>query len=248
MKIKDFQLSRLRNGEHFQLHTDFKNLVEKYTAEKLSIKKQFEIYLQLYAHEDEVLEKIRKSAITQQISDADALRDTTFKGLIEVVGAAQKHFNAEVREAARKVQILIDAYKDIVKLPYNEETAKIYNLTQELQTIYANDITTMKIADWVKELETNNKQFDSLMNQRYEEQFSKTTTNSREIRSQIDACYKMLTDIINTFFIVNPQPEYNDFIEELNLRIDYYNNTLAQRQGRSEAKNNNEANAEESKG
>lgn len=232
MKIKYINLYLLRNGEHFQYHTDFKNLVEKYTAEKLSIKQQFEIYLKLYDHEDEVLEKIRKSAITQQITDADTTRDITFKGLTEVVVAAQKHFNTEVRECARKVQIVIDAYKDIVKLPYNEETAKIYNLVQDLQTVYATEIATMKIEDWVKELETNNKQFDALMNQRYEEQFAQTPTNAREIRSQIDLYYRTLVDIINTFSIVTPQQEYNDFIQELNVRIEYYNNTLAQRQGR----------------
>ncbi|MGL4484313.1 MAG: DUF6261 family protein [Anaerovoracaceae bacterium] len=248
MKINNIRLLLLRNGEHFQFHTDFKELAEKYGVEKLGIKSQYEAYLLLYAHEDEVLEKIRKSAITQQITDADTTRDTTFKGLIEVVSAGQKHFSAAVREATRKVQILIDSYKDIAKLPYNEETAKIYNLVQELQTLYAEEVATMKIEEWVQELDNNNKYFESLFESRYEEQFSKTPTNAREIRTQIDASYKTLTDIVTTFSIVTPKPEYNDFMRELNIRIDYYNNTLSQRQGRAVAKKETGTKDDEVKG
>ncbi|MGL4484882.1 MAG: DUF6261 family protein [Anaerovoracaceae bacterium] len=233
MKTKSLDLSKLRNGEHFQFHTDIKNLVQKFTPEKLSIQEAFQKYLLLYAHEDEVLEKIRKSATTAQIAEADTTRDITFKGLVEAVSTAQKHFKPEVREAARKVQILFDTYGKIADLPYNEETAKIYNLIEEMKKEYAADIATMKLEDWVQELDKNNKQFDTLMNQRYDEQLSKATTNPREIRSQIDVAYKSMMDIVNAYAIISTEPAYKQFIQELNLRIDYYNNTLAQRRGRN---------------
>lgn len=233
MKVNFLNLNRLRNGEHFQFHTDVKNLVEKFDANKLSIKDPFEKYLLLYDHEDEVLEKIRKSATTEQIAEADTTRDITLKGLTEAVSTAQKHFKPEVREAARKVQILLNTYGKIADLPYNEETAKIYNLIEEMKKDYATDIATMKLEDWVQELENNNKQFDTLMNQRYDEQLSKTTTNPREIRSQIDTLYKSMMDIINAYAVISTEAVYNQFIQELNLRIDYYNNTLALRRGRN---------------
>lgn len=245
MKITKLDLNQLRNGEHFQFHTEFKELVQQFTAETLNIKTDFDQYLKLYAHEDEVLEKIRKSATTQQINEADSIRDMTYRGLVDVISAAQKHFNAEVRESARKVQILIDTFGNISRLPYNEETAKIYNLVQEMKNQYSSDITLLKLEDWVQELDKNNKNFEALINQRYDEQMDKTTTNAREIRSQIDPVYRNITEAIDVFARVTPKAEYEEFAKALNLRIDTYSLTLAQRAGRADAKKGDEGNSTE---
>jgi len=75
MKINAITLIRLRNDANFQFHTEFKELAEKLTPEALKIKPLFEAYLPLYEKVDLALKKIVKSAITEQIQDADKARD-----------------------------------------------------------------------------------------------------------------------------------------------------------------------------
>ena len=107
MKCNKFRVEQLRNEEWFQFYTEFKNLVEQHTAPMLEIDVLFTNFLSLYADADEALVIIRKSATTEQISDADITRDGTFRGFVNAVKSAHSHFNAEKRELAKRVQISI---------------------------------------------------------------------------------------------------------------------------------------------
>jgi hypothetical protein len=54
MKIEKINLLHLRNDAHFQLHTEFRDLVMKHGAEALKTKPLFQAYLPLYDREDEL--------------------------------------------------------------------------------------------------------------------------------------------------------------------------------------------------
>ena len=88
MKITAIDNTKLRNEEHYQFQTDFKGLVEKNTPAALGIAVQFTAYLPLYDNEGEALNVIRRSAVTDDLSDADILRDSTFRGVTDAVKAA----------------------------------------------------------------------------------------------------------------------------------------------------------------
>ena len=100
MKIKDFSLSRLRNEEHFQFFTSFRDLVLVFTVLALNIELLFNLFLAAYANELAALDLIRKSAISDDLVDADAERDNVFRGMCDAVKSALNHFNADVRAAA----------------------------------------------------------------------------------------------------------------------------------------------------
>ena len=80
MKTYKIDLRALRNDEHFQFNTEFRDLLTANNPAALKVAPQFEAYLTLYAQEDEALKKITKSAITADIQDADHQRDLTFRG------------------------------------------------------------------------------------------------------------------------------------------------------------------------
>ena len=74
MKITSIDNTQLRNEEHQQFQTDFKGLVEINTPATLSIAVQFTAYLPLSANEGEALSVIRRSAVTDDLTDADIRR------------------------------------------------------------------------------------------------------------------------------------------------------------------------------
>ncbi|MGL4956878.1 MAG: DUF6261 family protein, partial [Bacteroidales bacterium] len=125
MTCKRLHLEGLRNEECFQYLTEVRDLTQKYGAEALDLEAIFEKFLSLYQDFDVALEKIRKSSYTQQIADADAQRDTLFRGFVDTIKSAHNHFNTNYRESARKLQIALDHYGNIAQKSYDEQTAAV---------------------------------------------------------------------------------------------------------------------------
>ena len=242
MKCKRLRVKELRNEEWFQFYTAFKKLVEKHTAQRLSISEEFIVFLSLYADADEALEVIRKSMNTEPINDADITRDCTFRGFSDAVQSALNHFDPGKREAARKVQIVFDHYGNIAQLSNNQQTASTGNFLQEMRGARAADITLLGLTDWVDKLDEDNQALDALMEGRYDENAAKTSLRMKEVREKTDSCYR---DIINRLdalmlILLNAEDVYGAFLDELNERISFYGNILAQRKGISKAKREKE--------
>jgi len=233
MEIRIVRKSKLRNEEHFQYGTEFKDLILKSTAATLGIATEYAAYELLHIGEGVALDVILKSGFTIVIEDADITRNTTFRGLKGAVKSATKHFSAETKQAAGRVKLVFDHYGNVTKKNYNEETAAINSLITDLNNDHAADVATLGIADWLTELKANNDAFDALMKSRYSEEASKTQLRMKEVRKEVDKAYTTIVDRINALIIVNGARGYTAFVNELNERVDKYNLIIAQREGRN---------------
>lgn len=232
MTVLKLKLKYLHNEEHFQFMTDFKSLVVKSESKKLNIEAHFAEFLVKYDTENEVLQKIRKSDITSKISDMDSERDELYRGILFAVKSATTHFNMNTRAAAERVSILTEKAGDVIRKPYNEETAAISTLVQEAKGAYATDFATIGLTDWIDIIDTKNKAFVELMNNRYSDLSVQTEFNMKEIRSEIDEIYRSIVTRIQALLIITPSPELETFVKELNVRIGKYNHNIALRKGR----------------
>ena len=133
MKIIRFAISRMRNAEHFQYMTEFKDLFAIFTPPALKIVKFFVIFMELFKKEDECLIVLQKSEYTEQMSDEDLRRDSILRILRALINAALLHTGATVKAAANRLDILFNTYGNLAQKPNDEETSGIYNLTQELE-------------------------------------------------------------------------------------------------------------------
>lgn len=233
MKIINLNLKNLRNDEHYQFQSDFKGLLIQYDAASLGIEVDYNNYLPLYTQEEEALDKIIKSAITEELADADKLRDFTFRGLCNSVQAGCHHFNAAKQQAGQNLQVVFNRFGNLSIKPYDEETAAITALVSDLQTTYTADITSLGIGDWVTELKANNQHFETTKNIRYTEEGAKTQLRMKLVRNAVDRAYRGIAEHINALIIVNGYIHYKDFVNALNLRNDHYKMVVAQRKGRN---------------
>ena len=237
MNIEGIATSQMRNDAYFQFHTEFRDLIIKTDADKLKVKKQFEdIYLPLYVQLDNIFKKIRKSALTEKIQEADVLRDNMYIGINEISKAYLRHFDAETCDAAKRVRIVMDTYGNVAKKPLQEETSAVYNLLQELQGKYSSDIQKIGLKNWVDNLQKTNEDFDALVKGRYDEEAAKTDAVMKEVRKEMDAAYKNLCDIINVFAMIDDDKDVFDlFIKTLNVIIAKYT-TMIQQTGKKKDK------------
>jgi hypothetical protein len=223
MSIKKLNLAHLRNDAHFQFHTAFRDLAVKHTPQALKIAPLWGAYLTHYRLEDEALKKIVKSDLTRRIQEADAARDEVFAGMSAAVSAACKHFNAAVRAAAMRVQVVFDTYGNVARKPLNEETSAIYNLLQDLmREKYAEDVSAVGATEWAQELQRLNAAFDALVTKRFEETGERSDIVLKSERAALDDSYKKIVTRINALEEVEGAGAYKEFIDTLNAIISKY--------------------------
>ncbi|MDR0516976.1 MAG: DUF6261 family protein [Fibromonadaceae bacterium] len=222
MKIQSLKTHNLRNDAHFQFHTEFRNMVAKHGAATLKIKPQYDSYLPLYDREDEALKKIVKSEFTAKIHEADKARDDIYIGMVEMNTAALKHFSPQIREAATRLKIVFDTYGKVAQKPLNEETSAIYNILQELNGKYTEDVSAVGIGQWVSELEARNNAFEKLVVERFDEAAAKTDIVLKDARAQLDAVYFAMRERLNALVVVEGVADYEVFIKTLNVVIAKY--------------------------
>jgi hypothetical protein len=233
LKIKDSPLSRFQNDEHYNFHTDVNGLITYFTAASLLIEAEYATYSPLLEDEGEALNFVRKSSYSVALSESDKVRDNTIYGMDDAISSGLKHFDAAIRAASGRLKILRDVSGDIARKAYNKETADIIKLLSDLKGLYAADVTTTKLGDWVTELEKNNNDFVDIQKNRYDEAGEKTRLRMKEVRIDIDQAYKTLVGKINALIIVNGEAPYIEFVNKLNLRIEAYTNNLAIYKGKT---------------
>jgi hypothetical protein len=231
MKCKRFRIEDLRHEEWFQFYTEFKTLAEQHDPSALNIDALFATFVILYARADEALEIIRKSAATEQMAEADHARDVTFRGFSDAVKSGLSHFDPSRREAARQLKIVFDHYGNIARKAYDEETASIRNLLQEMNGVHAADIATLGLGEWVSRLEADNNAFDAFQQTRYAEGAGKPELRMIEIRRETDRACRDMLDRIDASILLNGEAPYAPFVNALNVRTGRYIDILARRKG-----------------
>lgn len=233
MEINSLKLRDLRNEEHSMFNIDFEKLVARFTPEALGIQTLYPAWLSAFEVETASLNVVQGSAITDELSVADSERDTLFSGLAGTIKSAINHFDAEVKAAAGRLELLFGTYGNVAIKPYDQETAAIIKLVEELEDPYAADVAKLGLAPWVAELKSKNIAFDNLKNTRYSENAAKPQQNLKEARLETDKAYRAIVKRINALIEVNGEEAYADFVNEVNQRIESYNMVLAQRHGRN---------------
>lgn len=233
MELKTLKLKNLRNEEHYKFNLDFENLVTQFTPETLGIQTLYPAYQTASIAEKAALNVVQGSALTDELFDVDSSRDSLFSGLSGTIKSAINHFDHEKKAAANRLKLLLDTYGNLTIKPYDQETAAIIKLVDELEGSYAADVAKLEITGWINELKSQNQIFDNLKNTRYAEHAAKPQQSLKQARLATDKAYRAIVKRLNALIEVNGEEAYADFVMEVNQRIENYNNVLAHRQGRN---------------
>jgi len=233
MKIKNFALSRLRDEEHFQFFTSFRDLVLVFGALALKIELLFNLFLAAYANELVALDVVRGSAISDDLKDSDKERDEVFRGMCDAVKSGLNHYDPDVRASAKRLQIVLDTYGNLAVKPYDTETGGLNSLIHDFSTTYTDDVAKVILNGWTTELQAKNKAFNDLKNSRYSDDAAKTILRMKQERVKTDDIYRQITERLNALIIVEGETAYLPFVNELNQRIEGYDSIISIRRGKS---------------
>ena len=176
--------------------------------------------------EDEAYRTITRSPLTEQIAEADQVRDNTYIGLRTMVEALGRVGTAAQKEAAPRVLQAARDYQVSVTENYELESTHIAQLIQQLEVQpLSDDCTTLGITPLVSQLKTENQQVQTLIAQRNEQQAGIDAQAMQRARVAADLVYVETVMVINAFAVVEQQQgvsPYDHAIDVVNQDQEYY--------------------------
>lgn len=176
--------------------------------------------------EDEAYRTITRSPLSEQIAEADQVRDNTFVGLRTMVEALGRVGTAAQKEAAVRVLQAMRDYQVNISEGYELESTHIAQLIQQLEVQpLSDDCATLAITSLVSQLKTENQQVQTLIAQRNEQQAGIDAQAMQRARQQADLVYVETVMVVNAFAVVEQQQgasPYDHAIDVINQDQEYY--------------------------
>ena len=176
--------------------------------------------------EDEAYRTITRSPLSDQIAEADQVRDNTFVGLRTMVEALGRVGTAAQKEAAPRVLQAMRDYQVNISEGYELESTHIAQLIQQLEVSpLADDCTTLAVTALVSQLKTENQQVQTLIAQRNEQQAGIDAQAMQRARQAADLVYVETVMVVNAFAVVEQQQgvsPYDHAIDVVNQDQEYY--------------------------
>lgn len=232
MKIKTIDLPRLQNGEHFMFMDEVRNIIAANDPAAIDVAEVFASFQTAFQNEDTAYKQVQKSAITKDLTDADNERDTVLRGFRWMIYAQQRHFDPIISDAAYRVMVVLDSYGDLATQSYENETANVINLLQDLKGELAAYVKTLGLEPWCAKIEEVNTACDTLMKLRYAESSKRAViATMRESRLAVDAAYKELLKRLYAAAVFNGEAKYAKTMAELDVVLKRYKDIVARRKG-----------------
>ena len=176
--------------------------------------------------EDVAYRTITRSPLTEQIAEADQVRDNTYIGLRTMVEALGRVGTAAQKDAAPRVLQAMRDYQVSTSENYELESTHIAQLVQQLELQpLSDDCTTLAITSLVGQLKTENQQVQTLIAQRNEQQAGIDAQAMQRARQASDLVYVETVMVINAFAVVEQQQgasPYDHAIDVVNQDQEYY--------------------------
>lgn len=187
------------------------------------------------------LEQIRENENTQKIAELDKVRDSDFQALKDSIKPYRNTRKPQHKAAYNALKIVLDEYKNIVSISYEEETHKIKSLLSVLRNeTNMPYLTLLNIVEFVQELEKSNTAFDTLFAERSVQNIGKETYDTKALRREMTDIYKKLAKYTLTMAEVKSDEFYIKALEVINNSRKYYADTLAKRNGQTKEKKEGE--------
>ena len=221
-KIKAIIFSYLRNEAHYEFLWVFRHLLDEFPVVRTLVAVLYDAFIALLATEKKLLDAARASAFTQQLAAADHRVDRAIAGIKATINAARHSLDAAVAEAARELYIRLRAFGNIRGKAYEEESAAVQVLIDDLGNAYVQQMSLVGLQSWLTELTTAEAEFTRLYLQRGSEAAGRPTERMADVHREIEANYHQMITLINASAILTPD-DYEEFIAKLNVQVDYFN-------------------------
>lgn len=230
---------QLRNAEYSQFISDALGLIERQDPTVLKVEEAYNLLKSQHDQLVELLNPEKGSQLTEQIEEADDLRDDLLTGIYKIVEGNTTHYQPAQRAHAESLLRSLDLFGGIglARENYQSETAGINSMLSDWdsKTELVEAIAALKLKGWKNALSQANEQFNELYLSRTEENSDINPVGVRELRLKMKDDFYDLRDLITAYYTINKGAEpYATTIKQLNTLIDQYKQLLKSRKSKVE--------------
>ncbi len=221
-EITTLSLERLNNGAHFLFISNVLARAEADTTVKSKLSAQIASLKTAKEQEDEDLKISQKSLLTDDISAADAERDSLYSGYKKAVNGFK---GLPVENMAKAAKVLAQHIKDYAidpKMQLDKETGLLINFIDDLEKKYVNEVQTLSLGAFVSSLKDANEKVRTLTSSRTDERMAKVAGALKASRKASDEAYRQLVKFVNAYALIEGDAKYLSFIDYVNTEIVHY--------------------------
>ena len=214
-------LTSLSNGAHFTFVQNVLELAAKCEAVNNKLSTDIAALQTAFGVEDEKLKQMRKSELTEEIYQYDAIRDGGYSGYKGSVKGLLALPAGEMLTAAKRLWNHIDSYKIRPTDQFDKQTGMMTNFIDDLEKKYSSEVSTLGLSPLVTMMKEANEKVRVLMKDRNIETKAKGVGAMKAARAASDVIYRTIVKKVNALAIVEGDAAYATFIDELNAQIEH---------------------------
>lgn len=235
-EIQTSPKSKLKNNELLSFGRSVENKILEIGASELGVNNFFVAFQEALEAYDSSLIKIRKSAITTEMRNADKVRTDLQTCVLAQIRLFTKHFKEESKAAALRLLPIANRFKNTSQLSYDDQTGVVSNLIQLAESdTYKNDFALLGLTEWMTELKSANLKCDELTNARRDEKGERNSLlKIEQTRPAFCTAYDKLVSALNANALLNGDGKYLNLFAWWNAMIDEYRVIISLRYGKGE--------------
>ena len=173
------------------------------------------------------------TADSAEAKACEELRDRLWRSNNAYLKAMTAHPNPELAAIAERLKAEFDKYGDLTYLPVVQESGALHNLIQDIQAIPAQDRSKIHYEEWFNALDTAENNYLAAVAARTDVRSEKEVGAVKRTRTEAEAAYTHLVEVVNLLAKVEGDTAYLPFINRMNVLIAEQRSTLKARQTRA---------------
>ena len=173
------------------------------------------------------------TADSAEAKACEELRDRLWRSNNAYIKAMTAHPNPELAAIAERVKAEFDKYGDVTYLPVVQDSGALHNLIQDIQAIPAQDRSKIHYEEWFNALDTAENSYLVAVASRTDVRSEKEVGAVKRTRTEAEAAYTHLVEVVNLLAKVEGDTAYLPFINRMNVLIAEQRSTLKARQTRA---------------
>ena len=240
-----YDISRMTNTHHMAYMKRAKERAFEYIVTQLGeqapakLKTAAQDLMQAYTNEDAAYLLTTKSALTEQLAEADRQRDGLLAGLRAMCDALLHLGTDEQKAAAQKVVDQLTLYKLRADLKYEDEGIKMDQFLSDCQSNFdlKKAIRAIGQEATVEQMKTANDEAMRLVNMRKQERALTDMQRLNKARLVTDDAYQTFATLLNAYAAIEADEtgfsQYDLCIRVMNEDIRYYRTMVAAKPAKS---------------
>ena len=221
-KIKGIAISRLSNGAHYTFVQTTLVWIEECEAAASRLSADIATLRAAFSREEATLRVVRKSRLTEEIVQGDAMRDSSYSGYKKAVKGLLSLPEGEMLAAARRLWEHIRSCRIVTTDQRDKQTGMMTSFIDDLEGKYAADVAALGLSPLVEVMKTANEKVRVLTSERDTENSVKIVGATKAARLATNEAYRTLIDKVNAIALLEGDEDYADLIDAMNAQITRY--------------------------